>query len=912
MKKFIKVSSRKLLVLTLSVIMVLANVVTASAATTVTNQTVYSPMDLFDGSTLMYKSGVYPTFANEGAYDSSVWKFAAVGNGFFVAKTAEIDIASVKTVFGGVQVSWKNVNAAYTVKISDGVNNKEYFTTGTSLLFKELVAGGNYKVQIVADNGKVSDIVSFTNNKALVKLYNEIVPNGTRSHNTLAYFDDNAKSFLDANGALVLKMKTTLDTTKNDEITVSKDDETLTVNANDCYIGANTFIYPTDKQGETYTTTSAEFYSNSGDKHNVFLDTDGNWFANAAQAYRGVHERLYRNNVIDFTDGYIIIPLDDFNVTVDGETVKYNLIDTTKDTGILTVASVIHNYCYSPDGTNVYYNAIKSLTDREISYTEMYVVKDFAEVGLSSSDYQTLDYTVYTADKYTEETVSAYQVLAAEYVKVTKYANLDNHFRFSSDNASSFYNFYCTTNNYTTNTLAYTQRSIEYVMGSEAMAFGFAAQADGTYEISAPLSVTGDNVKYSVYKTDTNGNKTVLQAEQTYTSQDTFCCLQVKLTAGDAVWLSATGDEGAVINIGIPEARLITSETYTYMLTDYMENADVNGLTYATSSATANTKGAWDFGYFNYTADIGATLAAFKNISIPSLKTAEANDAVDTALINAKTPYELIRQGKYYNAVDVNAESVATAASGAGVMSASGNEVTLGFHELSAATTGASLYGHYFEFTSPISGNASLSLGGKVALANQVYMMITVNDVVQTCGYTSITDDNYTFDTDVSAGDKICVYMYSFKIAKQSFSVTPSVMVSAESGYSSVSYDAMGGTTDALNNDFAVNGTEIVLPAATKTGARFNGWAVNGADTVTAAGETITIITDTTLVADYDIYGDLDDNSLVNVSDLAILRKHMVGGAVCERADLAEVSGDTRINICDLVKLRIITDGIAV
>ena len=905
MKNIIKNSSRKILVITLSVIMVLANVVTAAADTTVTHQTVYSPMDLFDGSTLMASDpSVTPTFQG-GAYNSSVWKFAAANDSFFIAKTAEIADVSVKTVLGGVQLSWGNINDNYTVKVSNGKNNKEYFTTCNTMLLENLTAGANYRVQVVADSGKVSEVVSFANDKAAVQMVNSVMPLETGNSSMLALFDDNAKGFLNANGALVLKMKTTINTEANVDITVNRTGEdSLTVGSNDCYVSTNTFIYPTAKDGEKYSLTRSEFWSDSGSKKIVFLNDDASFLASADQNYNGIHERYYRTNAIGFTDGYVIIPLDDYAVTVDGETVKYNLIDTTKASGVLTIGNTLKNYCYY-DGSKIFNDSTTTrLIDREIECTEMYIVSDFA-----SEDYENIDYSVYTADNSTAQQESAYDIMTdTDYVKGSRHASLNSHMMLSSANASSFYNFYCNTNNYTKNTLEYTQRGIEYVIGAESMAFGFTARADGTYEIAAPLSVTGNSVKYSVYKTDANGNKTFLQAEQAYASQDTFCCLQVKLTAGDTVWLSATGDEGAVINIGIPEARLITSEAYTYMLTDYMENADVNGLAYATGSATANTKGAWDFGYFNFIADIGTMLKNFTNISILSLKTAQTDAAVDDALISAKTPYELIRQGKYYNAVDVNAESIATAASGAGVMSASGNAVTLGFHQLSAATTGASLYGHYFEFTSPISGKSSLSLGGKVALDKGIYMMITVNDVVKVFTYETTAED-YTFDVDVTKGDKICVYMYSFKVAKKSFSITPSVTVSAENGYSSVSYNTMGGNAQAVDNDFALNGSEITLPTATKTGARFNGWVVNGADTVTAADETITITTDTTLVADYDIYGDLNDDNVIDNSDMDVLRKHIIGAAISDRADLAKLNSGNDIDICDMVIISKIISG---
>ena len=486
-----------------------------------------------------------------------------------------------------------------------------------------------------------------------------------------------------------------------------------------------------------------------------------------------------------------------------------------------------------------------------------------------------------------------------DYVKPGQAARLDTYYKFSKIGTSSYFKFYNTTNNFNRPALMYGQRHIEMTSVIEGLALGFTAPTEGTYEISAPISSEeGKNVKYSVIKITAEGKKYTLQAEKEYSAEDdSFCCLLTKLGNGDTVYLSATADADAVINIGLPEARLINGNTY--ILTDYLEDADKNGYTYANCSSVADTKAVWDFGYFAYTTDIGANLAAFKNISIPELKNDVSEGTAN--LVAAKRSYDLIRMGKYYNANDLTAETITTATSGAGVMKFSGNTITTYFHELTAAATAAQLYGHYFEFTAPVSGNASLSLGGKVSLANQVYMMITVNDEIKVRTYATTAED-YTFDSEVNAGDRICVYMYSFKVAMQSFSVAPSVTLTNTSGFASVALDANGGESAALSNDFTVIGSTVTLPGAEKAGCRFNGWMVG--EELKSAGSEITVAADLEAVADYDYYGDLTGDDIVDAYDIDLVRAHLLTGTVLgERADLAELSGNDEIDILDLVKI---------
>lgn len=501
-----------------------------------------------------------------------------------------------------------------------------------------------------------------------------------------------------------------------------------------------------------------------------------------------------------------------------------------------------------------------------------------------------------------------------DYVKPTMAAKLDTYYKFSKIGVSSYYKFYNTTNKYDKNTLEYTQRHIEFLATIEGMALGFAAPVEGTYEIAAPLLADADkNVKYSVIKVTAEGKRFVLQAEKTYAAGDeNFCCIMAKLSVGDTVYLIATADADAVINVGIPEARLITSDTYTYLFTDYLEDATISGRTYpsgtaVTPASTADTRGAWDFGYFKYGAEFTdrITTLTLTDFALPAV-----GEQLDTALLSLMTDYELFEDGKYYNASDVNAEAITTATSGPGVMYNDGGTIYTGFHSYTEATDAGVAYGHYFKFTAPVAGEAALSFGENgISLGNQAYIVVALNGVVTTMSYkTADTQNGFTF-ADIKQGDEITVMLMSGRYntltsaASRLTFTAPFVTIANTIGYSAVSFDADGGHSEAVSNDFTVNGTVVTVPTATKSGCRFNGWNVGGE--LLAANEQFTVSTDVEFTADYDYYGDLNGDKLIDDADQALMRKYILGTAEidADRIDLAKLNSGDEIDICDMVIL---------
>lgn len=496
------------------------------------------------------------------------------------------------------------------------------------------------------------------------------------------------------------------------------------------------------------------------------------------------------------------------------------------------------------------------------------------------------------------------------YVKPAQAAKLDTYYKFSKIGTSSYFKFYNTTNNFNKSTLEYRQRHIEMTSVIEGLALGFTAPTEGTYEISAPISSEeGKNVKYSVIKITAEGKKYTLQAEKEYSAEDdSFCCLLTKLGKGDTVYLTATADADTVINIGLPEARLINGSTY--LLTDYLEDAETSGITYpngtvVNAASTSDTKGAWDFGYFKYSADITnkITTLTLNDFTLPAV-----GQGLDPNLLGIMTDYELFEDGKYYNATDITAETITTAQSGAGVMYNDNGTLYAGFHSYTAATVDATLYGHYMKYTAPVSGNAVLSFGGQIPLGNQVYLVIALNDTVKTATYSSATTANgFTFD-DLKAGDEITVILMSGRYNTLNTSAlrltfgAPSVTITNTSGFASVALDANDGESAALSNDFTVIGSTVTLPSAEKAGCRFNGWMVG--EELKSAGSEITVAADLEAVADYDYYGDLTGDDIVDAYDIDLVRAHLLTGTVLgERADLAELSGNDEIDILDLVKI---------
>ena len=521
----------------------------------------------------------------------------------------------------------------------------------------------------------------------------------------------------------------------------------------------------------------------------------------------------------------------------------------------------------------------------------------------------------------------------SEYVKPNMHKALNNSIKYShSSDISSTYVFYGNTNTYTDNTYKYTKRSIKFtVSNNEKMTFGFTAPQNGKYEISAPISATGTNVKYAVYKT-IEGNRVCLQPWQAYTASSKFCSLMVSLKAGDTVWLEATADDGAVIDIGIPRVAKQTentgvtdkgdgSLTYSYKSADYIELAAVNGSTYGTFSATANMNGAWEYGYFKDTVSFGTTASAFNsNFDLEASAIAFNPDRTASGLkdtfIEAIANYDLMPYGDRLAAYDTSLEGAtatvlgsnnATVKATSGVMipDIANDTFTSNFRASSETTTSTEYtqYGNWFEFTAPVSANAQL-LFPETNLGKYFVMVIAKNDYII---HRTVETVSSSYDLGViNEGDRITVLYYAFKATTKLAGIGfPTITLT--NTYNTLNLDANGGE-DSFEK-YVANGTEVTLPTAQKSGYSFLGWS-DGQSTYNA-GDVYTVTSDTTLTAAYELISsrvdyDLDGDYDVDSTDLVILRKYLLGiGTIDEeRLPFADKNDKNGIDICDLVHIR--------
>lgn len=910
--------------LSCTVITSFAEETTVTAGYDTKNTHVYSPMDLV-AVTQSSTSADFTLVGN--TYDSTMWKFATDSDSNF-EKTADIAAPSVKAIKGGLKLSWSEVAGtdSYTVKVAQvgGDYTAIYETENTEFLFTTLELGKTYAFQIVTASG-ASKILTYKNILAgtTVKSNDDggaaiIGKDDGYAETFIISVDDIAKKAFTANGALLIKVQTT----KYPELSGEILDAENNITYGDAWLASNTLIYPSDANGLPSADIIAnDYYSNLKTNSFMLIQENGEVLYSKNLAKHGVIRDNYKN--YQFENGYILIPFDDFDDS-DAETkYKINLLETVKQTGALILGNTVKNYYYKVGDSVVAKNfgtaddALKTFGDRDLSFPEIYVISD---------------YNAYVAGGL-ESVSEISNILLSDvaYKKTSKAANLDNYFEFSSENANSLYKFYCSTNSYTKKALVYTKRAIKYTAANgEKMSLGFTAPETGMYEISAPITVeSGTNVKYAVYKTDANGNRVCLQDIKEYTTAGNFCNLQVNLAKDDTVWLEATGDEGAIINIGIPQAIKYknitvgeTETTYTYRVMDYFEDVNNNGKTYGNFTATSDTAGAWDFGYFKFGGTFGTVLSTFSP-DVTLINKAIDSDSkyyetpLDEGLLSSLKEYEILRAGNFYNVWDVTSgASTASAVSGPGVMFASAYQSALDattaiqtYFHTGTGTDSETLdtYGNWFKFTAPVGGTAKFN--SPTQLAKAIMMVIAKNNKVV---FSSYDTKDVAGDIDigsVNAGDEITVLYYAIKstTAAQSIAIAdPYITLSGN--YSNLTLVAK----DVTQNQIAANG-DIVLSAPAKDKDAFSHW-IDAKGNKYKSGEIFTLNGDTVLTAVYGIIGDIDANNAVDAVDLIRIRKYITGyvdNITADRLSNADTNNNKVIDIADLVRIKKIIAGIA-
>ena len=508
---------------------------------------------------------------------------------------------------------------------------------------------------------------------------------------------------------------------------------------------------------------------------------------------------------------------------------------------------------------------------------------------------------------------------------------------------ASVYNFYGSTANCTSATAMQKHRTIEYVCQQrlEHMALGFTAPQSGIYEIAAPLkseSNNGEAFNYSVVKVDALGNETVLQEQQWYTGQDRFCDLIVELESGDTVWLNArVAVVDTVIDIGIPQAILLKEDavikneegtTYNFRAIDYLEDSVSNGLQYSIISTTANTKAAWEVGYINDTATVSGGVYNFNNIILPTASDIDTD--ADATLLSAMKPYELISNGKVYfglpfreakedntlslNVGDIIQESTTQVAATGAFYSGSPNLVETTATGYTGKTrndlSGEYIVGgHFFRFTAPISGSATVNLNSDCAnvdFKSSTKLIVLQNNAVKEV-YDSMPESPILQLGNVNVGDQITLLYYGFNKNSTKIVIgSPLIEITkTNTKYATITYDANGGKFINEYETEVLEGSTIKLPATEKANAIFKGWT-DGENSYKLRAE-VTVEGDMHFTALYNYLGDATGDRVLDENDMTKLRRYLLGlESITSLFAEPDANDDGDIDICDLVRVSIL------
>ncbi len=530
------------------------------------------------------------------------------------------------------------------------------------------------------------------------------------------------------------------------------------------------------------------------------------------------------------------------------------------------------------------------------------------------------------------------------------------------------YKFYASTLAYENTAQEYMHRTIQYESTKgEHMAFGFTAPVSGTYEIAAPIQkVSGTTlVNFGVTKTDALGSETELQALAELVDQDRFCDLIVDLAAGETVWLNARFAGVVTLDIGIPQAILLnnaiveteTAKTYKFRAIDYLENTNTNDITYDGNSTTSNTKAAWETGYISDTvqaknvAGFTGKIFKFDNITMPLLASDEGTE-VDASVLNAMKRYEILSAGKAYVGLplrEIKEGGALASSSGVGALwPVSGKlfenpgTIHLGGTDANIAGTNTAVFNgypdtgknlstsitssaHYYRFTAPVSGSATVNLNSDNAEdATNPFNGTTKLIVLQGNTIKRVLDDlsQPTFEIEnLEKGEQITLIYYGYKAASEQVNIgSPLVEISVSKPvYATVTYDLDGGTIEGetkvqvelVPTTNEEGGTDyigtITPPRATKKNAIHKAWYIG--EEGKTLGKEFTITGDVTVKAVYNYLGDYTGDRVLDEKDIAEYKLVLLG--LVEPYDLAfsepnangdkDEEGNDIIDICDLV-----------
>ena len=457
----------------------------------------------------------------------------------------------------------------------------------------------------------------------------------------------------------------------------------------------------------------------------------------------------------------------------------------------------------------------------------------------------------------------------------------------------------------------------------EKMKLGFTVPKgeNGVYEISAPISVSGDGkVTYSVIKETASGIRSYLQAERVYENKsinllnDTLCDLFTTLNVGDTVWIEAYTDTvGTSVNIGIPKAikhKNYTDNGGTQTLTSYaIDNLEYIsddsdkyndiGYTYGNDKASLiNHASVWRSGYF---ADF-VTAATDDPFGISAL--AAGDNATDLA--GEFSSFDFCRSSGNYFGTSYTTRTSEGGDPGS-LYSKAGSYANKKFSIRAGYATynGGYNAGIFHEFTVPVDCTAKVAypLNSSLSAITLIKDAESGKYTVSTAGRTGSGTKSETFT--LKKGDSVVVCYYRINSNAVAELVSPYVTMTAN--LSEVTFDK----STAYNQNSAItsltaNGTEITLPTTCEgipKGYYLAGWSDDEGNEY-AENSKYTVNGSTELTAVFEECGDVDRSGKIDSLDISAIRKHLVGLEVEIYERAADIDADSGINIKDLVALK--------
>lgn len=660
-----------------------------------------------------------------------------------------------------------------------------------------------------------------------------------------------------------------------------------------------------------------------------------------------------------FKSGYILIPFESFNeadllqiketgiISLKADTIKYRGRVVRNNNGNQDV-----DYLYigatSLDDTHTNTNHLSELVDRELHYSEIAFI----------NDYDTF------VDGFVNDTSGV--ITTPQNSTSTSFTDITYMIPTNNKDDYNLTNELVSSSYLVDDTNLYKSKIIYSTAIGEKMKLGFTAAYNGAYLISAPIRTEIQKaVHYRLIKETKDGIKSILQEEKTYSGEKCFCMLNTNLLAGDTVYFEAWSEyAGTQIDIGVPQVIYLennkNNNSIKYIFNEHIAIGHLNdfgyqsvwsGGTFINPFTIGNTsyKFVYDSAYLSAVENgteikyDGLNLEALNAVNVPATSLDETDGS---ALYNAFCEFDGINvysEGTstdyYYQTKDGAVKNYYDTDNGysygdplryntcVGILTAnktpSNTDIKIRYGFGLAAGGGARNvyinFGQYQQFTAPDNGNAILDLGG-FKNYGKVIVLHNKKVVATYLGGTLPTAES-AISLNLLKGDTISIAYTTVDNTESNLSITDTGNISIyasvtftenEKNESEISFDSK---TDKVFKQNQTNGTEIILPTATKAGAIFNGWVVE--KVLYNSGDKFTVNKDAVFKADFAYYGDLNDSGeKINAEDLLIMRKILlnvnVSDASKESKITADLNNDKKINLTDLIRLKKYISGIDV